>query len=132
MLEEEIKKFVEEGANLEHDRWVRWQKYMFSKFEKDSNGNLIVPKEYVERWFRQIDTPYVELSEQEKESDRQETRNYLPIIKDILLKKRNEILLEIERRYRAYHPYVLSDQFVNGRFWEAKDICELLNKKIKD
>jgi hypothetical protein len=83
-MSEELKKewereFVEKGADLEHDRWARWQKYMFSKFEKDSLGNLIVPKEYVERWFRQIDTKYADLSEQEKESDRKETRSYLPL-----------------------------------------------------
>ncbi len=77
-LEEE---FVEEGANLEHDRWARWQSYMFSKGVKGADGSLLIPRELVERWFRQIDTKYADLPEKEKESDRKETRNYLPLLK---------------------------------------------------
>jgi hypothetical protein len=81
------KEFVEKGANLEHDRWARWQKHMFSKGTIVKvglhEGDLIIPAEFVDRWFRQIDTTYADLSEPEKESDRKETRNYLPLIKDI-------------------------------------------------
>jgi len=81
------KKFVEKGANLEHERWARWQKHMFSKgtIVKAGlhEGDLIIPAEFVDRWFRQIETTYDDLSEPEKESDRKETRNYLPLIKEI-------------------------------------------------
>lgn len=76
-----IDEFVEKGAELEHDRWARWQKYMFSKGRIDTeSGGLIIPKELVDRWTRQIDTPYSELSEEEKESDRKETRHYIPLL----------------------------------------------------
>ena len=92
--EEKIEEFVEAGANLEHIRWASWQKYMFSKgyvFSKQDGGKLelgdfVLPTEFVDRWFRQIDTKYKDLSEQEKESDRKETRNYLPLLKDLLSK----------------------------------------------
>lgn len=81
--------FVEKGADLEHDRWTRWQKYMFSKgyiqSKQDAGtpelGSFILPKEFVDRWFRKIDTKYPDLSEEEKESDRKETRNYLPLFR---------------------------------------------------
>jgi hypothetical protein len=79
-----VESFVEKGADIEHDRWARWQKYMFSKGTVDENGVFHLPKDFVDRWFRQIDTPYSELSEPEKESDRKETRNYLPLIQDTL------------------------------------------------
>lgn len=101
------KEFVEKGADIEHDRWARWQKYMFSKmveeerFEEGSHfktGNYILPKEFVDRWFRQIDTPYSELSESEKESDRKETRNYLPLVSQLLSNREKEIAEEIKRR----------------------------------
>ena len=75
--EEEV---VEKGAEMEHDRWSGWQKHMFSKGTVDENGVFHLPKEFVDRWFRQIDTPYSELSESEKESDRKETRNYIPLV----------------------------------------------------
>ena len=92
--------FIEKGAELEHDRWTRWQKYMFSKMQyseyKDGEKTMacyILPADLWERWNRQIDTPYSELSEQEKESDRKETRNYLPLIKS----SNNKILSAVER-----------------------------------
>lgn len=77
-------RFVESGAALEHDRWARWQHYFFSKCNLSENDGVLVtlklPTELFERWKRQIKTPYSELSGAEKESDRKETRNYLPLI----------------------------------------------------
>jgi len=94
--------FVEKGADLEHDRWARWQKYMFSKmnyteYEKDGRkiACYILPADLWERWSRQIDTPYSELSEEEKESDRKETRNYLPLLTQALSQREEEVKGEI-------------------------------------
>lgn len=90
IIDEETKKFVEKGADLEHDRWARWQQYMFSKMYEvkgiggEPTGEMILPKEFVDRWFRQINTKYSDLSEEEKESDRKETRNYLPLLESSL------------------------------------------------
>jgi len=47
-------------AELEHNQWAHWTRYML--------GNL--SPENIERWRRQIETPYAELSEKEKDSDR--------------------------------------------------------------
>lgn len=91
------REFVEKGADLEHDRWARWQKYMFSKGTVDESGVFHLPKEFVDRWFRQIDTKYADLSEPEKESDRKETRSYLPLVRQAIstaLAKRDEKLRE--------------------------------------
>jgi len=88
MHKETEKEFVEEGANLEHDRWARWQKYMFSKCLLYRDGALIIPQKFASRWFRQIDTLYSELSEEEKESDRKETRQYLELISQFFIDKR--------------------------------------------
>jgi len=38
------KEFVENGADLEHERWAKWQVYLFSKSKWTKNGYLI-PKE---------------------------------------------------------------------------------------
>lgn len=83
--------FVEKGADLEHDRWARWQKWVFECSEKLENGSVVIPPDLVERWEDQIKTPYKDLSEKEKESDRKETRNYLPFIASLLQKQREEI-----------------------------------------
>ena len=86
IIKESEERFVEKGADLEHDRWARWQRYLFSKSERTKNGYLI-PKELCERWQRQINTPYEKLSEQEKESDRKEVRKYLPLINEMRIKE---------------------------------------------
>ena len=78
------KRFVEEGAALEHERWAKWQKWMHSRFwiARDGSEPLVqLPYELYERWERQIKTPYSELSEEEKESDRRQTRKYLPLLR---------------------------------------------------
>lgn len=47
-------------ADLEHQQWAHWTSYML---------NNLTP-ENIERWRRQVETPYTQLSEKEKESDR--------------------------------------------------------------
>lgn len=93
--------FVESGASIEHDRWARWQKYMFSKGTVDENGVFHLPKEFVDRWFRQIDTHYSELSEAEKESDRKESRTYIPLVQQAITtavaKREKELVEEVEK-----------------------------------
>ena len=44
---------VERLATVEHDRWSRWQAYLFSKCIKNEDGSLTIPKESVEHWQRQ-------------------------------------------------------------------------------
>ena len=79
LKQEAVEEFIEKGANLEHDRWVRWQKWCHRVLRE----NCLSPEleKVLEGWDRQIATPYSELSEQEKESDRKETRNYVPLLK---------------------------------------------------
>lgn len=84
-IQEILKDFVEKGAAIEHERWSKWQKYMHSKILPTEHDALMqIGTEFVERWNRQIDTPYAELSEKEKESDRVEARTYLPLIEEII------------------------------------------------
>lgn len=84
-MENKLKKFIEIGADLEHKRWAKWQKYLHSKLERGTSGRLIMPKELEDHWERQINTDYKDLSETEKLSDRNEVEKYIPIIKDIFL-----------------------------------------------
>ena len=44
------------------------------------DGSLLIPADLVARWQKQIDTKYDELSEHEKESDREQVRKCLPLI----------------------------------------------------
>ncbi len=71
---------VEALAAAEHERWAHWQRYLHDQCLPAADGALLIPAELVERWNRQMATPYDELPESEKESDREQVRKVLPIV----------------------------------------------------
>lgn len=71
---------LERLAHIEHERWSHWQRYMHEKGVKQPDGSLLIPSEFVDRWEKQISTEYAALTDQEKESDREQVRKYLPVI----------------------------------------------------
>ena len=73
-------RLTEELAAVEHERWSHWQRYVHSKGVRQLDGSLLLSPDLVARWEKQIETKYVELSETEKESDREQVRKYLPLI----------------------------------------------------
>jgi len=74
---------IERVAEYCHDQsWAGWMEYLFSWCEANSDGSMTIPAERVQRWSRQMRTPYVELSETEKESDRIEARKILACSRD--------------------------------------------------
>jgi hypothetical protein len=79
-IDDVLNALVEELAALEHRRWSHWQRYLHDSGERQPNGALLLPPELVSRWERQIVATYDELSEDERESDREQVRGYLPVI----------------------------------------------------
>ena len=67
-----MKELVEVLANIEHQRWSKWQKYLHNKCIENEDGSLTIPTELVDRWTRQMNTDYKDLTELEKESDREQ------------------------------------------------------------
>lgn len=61
---------IEALAELEHDQWAHWTRYMLDNMSPDN----------VRRWRTQIKTLYSELSDQEKEHDRVWARKALTIM----------------------------------------------------
>jgi hypothetical protein len=78
---------VEQLAAVEHERWSHWQRYVHSKCARQPDGSLLLPADLVARWEKQIDTKYAELDEQERESDREQVRKYLPLIASALAER---------------------------------------------
>ena len=76
-VEDCLESLIEHLAHIEHKRWARWQKHLHSKCVRNTNGNLTIPKNLVERWEKQIETEYKDLSEKEKDSDRKQVMKYL-------------------------------------------------------
>ena len=87
----------EKLADLCHDQWTCWMEYLFSKCVEEvrtengksfKTGNIIIPRWAVERWQRQMETEYENLSEDEQDSDRKEADKFLELFKASLTNKR--------------------------------------------
>lgn len=116
-------------ADLMHQRWVHWMKYLFEVSTEDPNGVVTIPKEKVARWKRQMATNYSNLSSQEQSSDLAEADYFLEYIKNILYKNKKDgddsslfnippLLIEInsETLFEQYKLYVeLSDKISERR-----------------
>ena len=70
----------EQLAELAHNQWSDWMKYLFSKGEFNDDGTWTMPKWAVDRWTRQMNTKYENLSIDEKNSDKIEADKMLEII----------------------------------------------------
>jgi hypothetical protein len=76
---------VEALASVEHARWAHWQRYMHEQCTPgEEPGTLVIPAELVTRWARQFRTPYQELPEDERASDREQVLEYLKTIDSLL------------------------------------------------
>jgi hypothetical protein len=80
-LSRALNDLLETLASIEHERWSHWQRYLHSECEPiGSDGALLIPGNLVRRWEEQIGTSYANLTEDQKESDREQVRKYLPLI----------------------------------------------------
>ena len=71
----------EELAAVQHEIWSHWMKYLFDQCdEEDTDSGWTIPLDKVWRWSRQMTTPYSELSEQEKENDREQADKILAVL----------------------------------------------------
>ena len=71
---------IEILAKYAHKSWSGWTKYMLGKCLKRWPGDAHMPREFVDRWTRQMNTPYEDLPESEKEPDRVEARKMLELL----------------------------------------------------
>lgn len=79
-----LNEIAEHLASIEHERWSHWQLHMHKQGQKLSDGSLIIPPELANRWEKQASTPYADLSEGEKDSDREQVARYLQVIAQAL------------------------------------------------
>ncbi len=71
----------EQLAALAHEQWSGWMEHVFRKTEHPFGTPLhVIPKWAEENWQRQMRTPYAELSEKEKDSDRREADRVLALV----------------------------------------------------
>jgi len=88
----EIEKRIMKNSNLQtklaayaHKSWSGWTSHLFSKCDKNPDGTLTIPKWAVERWQRQIDTTYEELTAEEQKSDLHEANLMIEVVDGVRL-----------------------------------------------
>ena len=67
-------------ADVQHEIWSSWMEYLFQQCILVSEG-MAIPFDKVSRWVRQMNTSYSELSEGEKDSDRDQADKVLEVLK---------------------------------------------------
>ncbi len=68
-------------AALAHDGiWATWTSYQFGKCMLNEDGSLTIPAWAVQRWMRQMQTPYSKLPESERASDREQADKMIAVI----------------------------------------------------
>ncbi len=70
----------EKIAAVQHEVWSHWMKYLFSVCVENEDGSCTIPADKVQRWTRQLNTPYNALMDKEKESDREQADKVLAIL----------------------------------------------------
>ena len=73
---------IEVVAATAHERWAHWQRYLHGQCAQLDDGSLVIPADLVTRWTRQLSMQYAELTEPEKDSDREQAREYLAALQE--------------------------------------------------
>ncbi len=88
-----ISSLTESLAALEHDRWSRWEKYRATCFDDylathTTKETIEYEKAKKEGWKRKREISYLQLTEQEKESDRVEAKKTMELILQAIKQKK--------------------------------------------
>lgn len=113
-LEEDL---MEKLAGIEHQRWADWQEHIMDIALKSGSDDIGIrtfgwDTEKVKTWEEQIETLYSELSEEDKEKDREQVRRYLPILNSWLSKAFEEV--RQEARNEALVKILEADEYIKS------------------
>ena len=74
-------KLREALAEVSHEIWAHWMRYLFSVCDMDDQQNMVIPLYNAMRWDKQIVADYADLTEREKDSDREQADKILVVLK---------------------------------------------------
>jgi hypothetical protein len=85
----------EKLAAIEHERWSDWQAWCHKILRENCPSPEL--EKVLERWDRQIATPYDKLSDSEKASDMEQVDRYWPLVASYLAEQEAELLVNLRR-----------------------------------
>lgn len=99
----QLEDLIEHLADIEHQRWADWQEWCHKVLRE--NNPSPEQGDILERWDRQIETPYADLSEREKQSDRDQVMRYWPVIEDYIATQTTKLQAEaVLNEYKNHMP----------------------------
>ena len=111
------KELREKIAEMAHLVWIDWTEYMLNNINEEN----------MDRWERQCKTPYSELSEKEKESDRKIADRYLGFLTEALKAQEKEVLEITGETSDGYHTF---NELYEHRHTLFIILCNLLEPKM--
>ena len=70
---------LESLAAIQHEIWSHWMRYLFASSHENADGSYTIPVDKARRWQRQMYVKYEDLTDDEKESDRDQARKIIRI-----------------------------------------------------
>lgn len=118
----------EELSAIQHDIWASWQRYVHDNktvatSQYEATQGRIINQDDFERWQKQIDTPYAELTEKEKDGDREQVNKFWHLIESMV------------ERVKELENYQLSVRAIAEVYQGNKDVpvtvVDLKNKNVE-
>ena len=76
-----MKEFDREKIAAEmHAIWAHWMRYLLARCDPALDDDMLIPSYFVERWQRQMNMDYEQMSERDKMSDRQQADRIIAVI----------------------------------------------------
>jgi len=121
-------KLLEKLADIEHARWSGWERYREQCVAAVKRPGDTETHE--ERWRRLRETPYAELTEASKESDRVEARKTLDAIREHVSLRRGPF--KVERRHVSYAIEIEKDDLLVVLGADEKtDYADTLSRELE-
>ena len=123
----------EKLAAIEHERWADWQKWVHKQLvvhdDPDGKPHWCLPPEVIDAWEAQIATPYSNLSEKEKDSDREQVDRYWHLITEQTRKARIEGGKDVFECFRDLwkNPPSDLDYHPEDAHWHANELYDMLD-----
>jgi len=108
-------------------------RYLFDKGTTNEDGTFTMPAWAVERWNRQMNTPYEDLSEDEKDSDRKEADKFLKVLLDADLPAAKCYRFKLTEKQEKRRKKILEAASIAGYdFAQCDDEDELPKEELWD
>ncbi len=75
-----MSKLLSNLANVQHEIWAHWMRYLFKVSKTQEDGSVVIPSDKAQRWRRQMETSYANLSDTEKQSDIEQAMKVITVI----------------------------------------------------